>query len=316
MDYFMQEAKIKHRIQEIEALRYRNKRQIQQWFVTEDQTKCQKYPPLFSTEQVMHIGETWQGRDRYLWLQAKVTIPPKMNILFFDFGKTGGGNNSGFESLLFIDGVPVQGIDANHKEFLLEPAHLGKEVIVALKLWSGLEGGGEERQLIHELKSAFVGCLDEEANDYFYLSKMILETIQQLAEDHDRKVRLLKMLNGSFQRIDWREKGSPQFYDSLREAHLFLKEALQALPKSDLVQVTAIGHTHIDLAWLWQLKHTREKAARSFSTVLKLMKEYPEYVFLQTQPQIYQYIKEDYPELYVQIKQRIAEGRWEVDGAM
>ena len=46
------------------------------------------------------------------------------------------------------------------------------------------------------------------------------------------------------------------------------------------------------------------------------MKEYPEYVFLQTQPQIYQYIKEDYPELYVQIKQRIAEGRWEVDGAM
>ena len=106
------------------------------------------------------------------------------------------------------------------------------------------------------------------------------------------------------------------FYDSLRVAHLFLKEALQALPKSDLVQVTAIGHTHIDLAWLWQLKHTREKAARSFSTVLKLMKEYPEYVFLQTQPQIYQYIKEDYPELYVQIKQRIAEGRWEVDGAM
>lgn len=316
MDYFMQEAKIKRRIQEIEALRYRNKRQIQQWFVTEDQTKCQKYPPLFSTEQVMHIGETWQGRDRYLWLQAKVTIPPKMNILFFDFGKTGGGNNSGFESLLFIDGVPVQGIDANHKEFLLGPAHLGKEVIVALKLWSGLEGGGEERQLIHELKSAFVGCLDEEANDYFYLSKMILETIQQLAEDHDRKYRLLKMLNGSFQRIDWREKGSPQFYDSLREAHLFLKEALQALPKSDLVQVTAIGHTHIDLAWLWQLKHTREKAARSFSTVLKLMKEYPEYVFLQTQPQIYQYIKEDYPELYVQIKQRIAEGRWEVDGAM
>ena len=62
--------------------------------------------------------------------------------------------------------------------------------------------------------------------------------------------------------------------------------------------------------------NTREKAARSFSTVLKLMKEYPEYVFLQTQPQIYQYIKEDYPELYVQIKQRIAEGRWEVDGAM
>ena len=47
MDYFMQEAKIKRRIQEIEALRYRKKYTIQQWFVTEDQTKCQKYPPTF-----------------------------------------------------------------------------------------------------------------------------------------------------------------------------------------------------------------------------------------------------------------------------
>ena len=220
MDYFMQEAKIKRRIQEIEALRYRNKRQIQQWFVTEDQTKCQKYPPLFSTEQVMHIGKRGKEGIAIYGFKRKSSFPEDEYIVF-DFGKTGGGNNSGFESLLFIDGVPVQGIDANHKEFLLEPANLGKEVIVALKLWSGLEGGGEERQLIHELKAAFIGCLDEEANDYFYLSKMILETIQQLAEDHDRKVRLLKMLNGSFQRIDWREKGSPQFYDSLREAHLF-----------------------------------------------------------------------------------------------
>ena len=96
-------------------------------------------------------------------------------------------------------------------------------MIVALKLWSGLEGGGEERQLIHELKSAFVGCLDEEANDYFYLSKMILETIQQLAEDHDRKYRLLKMLNGSFQRIDWREKKDHRSFMIVCGKHIFSK---------------------------------------------------------------------------------------------
>ena len=46
------------------------------------------------------------------------------------------------------------------------------------------------------------------------------------------------------------------------------------------------------------------------------MDQYPEYQFLQTQPQLYEYIKNDYPEIYEQIKQRIAEGRWEAGGAM
>jgi alpha-mannosidase len=317
MDYFMQEEKIRRRIHEIEPLRYRNKHVIDQWYVAEDITKSQKYPPEnFPTDKMMCLGDTWQGRDHYLWLQSNVTISENQNMFYFDFGKTGGGNNSGFESLLFINGVPVQGVDSNHKEFLIEPIHVGKEVTVTLKVWSGLEGGGEERILTHQMNQAFLGYLDEDSNHFYYLSKMILETIQQLPEDHDRKYRLLKMLTESFRQIDWRSKGSTMFYESLQQAYLLLKASLAELPKSDLVQITAIGHTHIDLAWLWRLKHTREKATRSFSTVLKLMKEYPEYVFLQTQPQIYQYIKEDYPELYEQIKERIAEGRWEVDGAM
>ncbi|TCL63806.1 alpha-mannosidase [Hydrogenispora ethanolica] len=79
---------------------------------------------------------------------------------------------------------------------------------------------------------------------------------------------------------------------------------------------TCIGHTHIDIAWLWTIEQTREKVARSFSTVLRLMEEYPEYNFMSSQPQLYQYLKEDYPELYAQVKERIREGRWEADGAM
>ena len=77
-----------------------------------------------------------------------------------------------------------------------------------------------------------------------------------------------------------------------------------------------VGHTHIDVAWLWRLKHTREKAQRSFSTVLHLMEQYDEYIFLQTQPQLYKYIKEDCPELYEKIRERIRQGRWEADGGM
>lgn len=88
------------------------------------------------------------------------------------------------------------------------------------------------------------------------------------------------------------------------------------MKKTSPVTVQCIGHTHIDVAWLWRLKHTREKAARSFSTVLRLMEMFPEYVFLQTQPQLYEYLKQDYPELYEQIKERVKEGRWEAAGGM
>jgi alpha-mannosidase len=80
--------------------------------------------------------------------------------------------------------------------------------------------------------------------------------------------------------------------------------------------VSCIGHTHIDCAWLWTLRQTREKVQRSFATVLKLMEEYPDYKFTSSQPLLYKYLKEEAPELYEKVKEKIAEGRWECEGAM
>ncbi|MFR8338507.1 MAG: hypothetical protein ACLVAW_18540 [Eisenbergiella massiliensis] len=76
-----------------------------------------------------------------------------------------------------------------------------------------------------------------------------------------------------------------------------------------------VGHTHIDVAWLWRLKHTGRRRS-VLSTVLRLMELYDEYIFLQTQPQLYKYIKEDCPEIYEKIKAKAAEGKWEPDGGM
>ena len=84
----------------------------------------------------------------------------------------------------------------------------------------------------------------------------------------------------------------------------------------DSPTVYALGHTHIDVAWKWPLRQTREKAVRSFSTVLYLMKRYPEYRFFLSQPQLYEYVKEEAPEVFEQVKERVKEGRWEADGAM
>ena len=80
--------------------------------------------------------------------------------------------------------------------------------------------------------------------------------------------------------------------------------------------VHTIGHTHIDIAWLWTVGQTREKVVRSFSTVLYLMDQYPEYKFMSSQPLLYQFLKEEAPELFEKVKEKVKEGRWEVDGAM
>ncbi len=84
---------------------------------------------------------------------------------------------------------------------------------------------------------------------------------------------------------------------------------------SDLT-VYAVGHAHLDTAWLWPVKETIRKCARSFATQLQLMKRYPDYVFGASQPQHYQFIKDNYPKMYQEIRERIKEGRWECQGGM
>ncbi len=68
------------------------------------------------------------------------------------------------------------------------------------------------------------------------------------------------------------------------------------------VEVIAAGHAHIDVAWLWTLGQTRRKAGRTFHTVLRLMEQFPDYHFTQSQPQLYDYVRQDYPALFEAIK--------------
>jgi alpha-mannosidase len=74
------------------------------------------------------------------------------------------------------------------------------------------------------------------------------------------------------------------------------------------------GHAHMDLAWLWPVAETRRKARRTFATVLGLMERYPDFTFNQSSAQLYAWIEADAPELFAQVRERVAEGRWEPIG--
>ena len=95
-----------------------------------------------------------------------------------------------------------------------------------------------------------------------------------------------------------------------------LKDVLDCPASASDMSVLAVGHAHIDVGWLWRVKETVRKSARTFATQLDLIDRYPDYVFGASQPQLYEFVKDNYPSLYEKIKKAVKAGRWEPQGAM
>ena len=316
---FKHQERIHNLLEEIGGNRYRNLVPIEEFDWYEDDGVVGNRVPKGESVKVGQ-GFRSKGYDKYNWLCTKISIPESFgdeNVLgIFDFGvPMGTGNNSNFESLLYVNGKPYQGVDGNHKEVFFNLKETGRELELSFRIWSGLNGGGRPREMTMSIDRAEFGVLDTAADDFYYLAMTALETHELLDENNEYKSYILNQLVEAFRLVDFTNKNSEAYYKSLQTALDYLRDRLKGQGKPG-VNVTMLGHTHIDVAWLWRLRHTREKTARSFSTVNRLMEKYPEYIFIQTQPQLYDYLKEDYPDIYEHIKKRVAEGRWEPSGAM
>lgn len=319
---FHTDRKLDRRIGEVKEYRYRDIIPMKEFACCEDEQGVvnPEVPVNFQNWNTIKAGDCWSGRDRYLWMHKEVSIPKEWAgrrvVGIFDFGKTGAGNNSGFEAMCYINEKPYQGVDSNHMEVFFPEELCGSSFRLTFRLWSGLEGGGVPKVQEHRINRADLAWLDEKTDDLYYMGSLILDTINQLTDGDPVKYDLRIALDRACHCIDWSYPGSETFYETLHQADVLLNERIDSMGKQSLINVHCVGHTHIDMAWLWRLKHTHEKASRSFSTVLRMMEMFPEYIFLQTQPQIYEYIKEDFPEIYEEIKKRVKEGRWETDGGM
>lgn len=316
---FKNKGRINNLIEELQELRYRNLHDIPSFTWYRDDGTVGNREPQGESETVP-VGFRWKGWDQYNWLCTHISIPEALKdeevVGLFDFGvPVGTGNNSHFESLLYLNGETYQGVDGNHKEIFLEVGENGLELDLRFRVWSGLSGGGVPKDKAMEIKRAQFGVLDSATDDLYFLARNVLETHALLDENNEYKQWLLNELVQTFRLVDYTEPGSDEFYASTKAAFEYLDEKMDGRGKPN-VSVSMLGHTHIDVAWLWRLKHTREKVARSFSTVNRLMDKYDHYTFLQSQGQLYEYVKNDYPDIYEHIKKRVAEGRWEPSGAM
>lgn len=318
---FLTDRKFVKRLEELKKYRYEKVIPFEEFFVMEDEEKLvNPEVPNIIDGDVMKVGALWEGYDKYLWLQKMVNLPSEWSgkrvLGIFDMGFTGAGSNSGFEAMCYVNGKTYQGVDVNHQEVFFPTELTGETFNLSLRLWSGLQGGGVPTPQEHKIARADLACLDEKIDDFYYLGTLIIETIEHLEEGNPAKYDLRTALDKALLLIDWSKPGSETFVKSVHAADDQLNKAIDEIGKESKINIRCVGHTHIDVAWLWRLKHTKEKASRSFSTVFRMMEMFPEYIFLQTQPQLYAFMKEEFPEIYETIKEKVKEGKWEVDGGM
>lgn len=259
--------------------------------------------------------ELWGGHREYYWLETNVTIPQtydgKCVVYELKTGREGEWDATNPQFSIYVNGERKQGLDVNHREVLLtECAKAGEEFRIILSAFTG-------DQNFKLLMDSTIKILDRKTEKYFY-DLSVPYKVAKLLQPSDRAyITIITALNESLNLLDLRKEYSREYYDTLQEAQNYITTQFYDKHCGESKEsIYCVGHTHIDVAWLWTLAVTEDKAVRSFSTVLELMRQYPEYLFMSSQPQLYKYVKKNAPDVYEEIKRRVEEGRWETEGGM
>jgi alpha-mannosidase len=155
-----------------------------------------------------------------------------------------------------------------------------------------------------------VCVLNREAYEYYMDLDTIGSLMRELRDDDPRFWQLAKALQRSLNDYDERDQAT------LTQARAQLAAVLAEPAASSVIRHVAVGHAHIDSAWLWPVRETRRKVARTVSNVLALMDEDEDFKYAMSSAQQYAWLEEDHPDLFARMKERIAEGRFIPVGGM
>jgi alpha-mannosidase len=272
------------------------------------------------------VGRAWGGAWDTTWFRVRGTIPDdwagREVVLGFAIGNAG-DTGFGAEALVWDGGKPVQGLSPNHREHLVAKSALGGERVeryveaaanprspFGMNPWPMLmpDPGGAP---LYTLERADLHVRDGRFGAFWHDFRVLFELLGELPGDDPRAQRLragLARVCDALTLTDVRatyERAQPILHDLL---------AMRAAP--DVHRVSICGHAHLDTAWLWPLRETVRKCARTFSTALALMDEYPEYRFVVSQAQHLAWMRDRYPDLWARLKDAIAAGRVEPTGSM
>lgn len=259
--------------------------------------------------------DRWGGKNVWAWFRSEFTIPQhfagKRLTYHVTTSHEGEWDAKNPNFLIFVNNKLIQGLDVNHTEILLTAnAVAGQKYTVDLQAFSGME------EHLSECKNV-VRVSDARIEQLYFDILVPLEAAKLLGKTDYNRIQMLQHLTNAVNLIDLRRPHSAEFYASIDAAIDYMANEFYGkfCGHSDVI-AKCVGHTHIDVAWLWDLEQTMHKTQRSFSTVLELMRHYKEYVFMSSQPQLYRFLQESMPEVYEEVKARVKEGRWEPEGAM
>ncbi len=259
-------------------------------------------------------NETWGGDDRHFVFRARVRVPQELSgtqlRLTLHTGATNIWNTDNPQVISYVDGKMAATLDMNHQDLILsECAKAGDTYDIGFYAYSGKPAP----DLFFRLTLA--DC-DRDTARLYLDAKNVFEAARLLSDGDVEKTKALEALDEALGAVDLRDPGSEAEEESIRAAADCLENTYMAERPASPVTVYSTGSTHIDVAWKWPLRQTREKAVRSVNTALRLMERYPEYRFMLSQPQLYAFVEEAAPQTFERIRERIREGRWEAEGGM
>ena len=287
-------------------------------------------PPEDLAYKAAPIGSKWGKHWGTVWFRGSLDVPKtcRGRRLYYRM-------QSGHEKLLFVDGLPFAGMDAVHhtEVLLLAYARGGEHFDLHVEGYSGhpvahvdpysnapitmhciADCGHEDPPLALERSEALVER--EAVCGLYYDAEALYRTALILGTDSRRRAVLLDHLNAALDLVPVHWGSEEELDAAAKAARKLLTPLLKHRNGPSMPAVALAGHAHIDVGWFWPVKESIRKCARTFSTVLNLMNDYPDLRFIQSQPVLYQMTDEHYPDLMPKIKKRVKEGRWEPNGGM
>ncbi len=270
-------------------------------------------------------GAEWGQDTARDWMDFRFTVTTPADFRGKAVLSISTGRESGWEAInpqfvVWVNGRIEQAFDTKHTSLTLDvEAVPGRSYEVFMQGYANAFVSGQDpRRVIPPRLRVSLDDVCEDVVQLTYDLNVPYEAL--LLEPRDCRDRELTVytLSDALNLLDLRNPFSEGFHASVAAARAFMKEnyydKIAAIEPEAYADI--IGHTHIDVAWLWDLYQTRHKAVRTFATMLKLMELYPEFKFMSSQAQLYQFVKEDQPELFERIRKAVAEGRWEPEGGM
>lgn len=332
-------ARIEQRIDEVTALMIKKRMLIKNWkFIVKESL----YPP----------GEGWQHCVQHhlwentgempVWFETSIQIPERTENVDVLLDAWFGG-----ESLVFIDGKPFGELNPYHRSVNLNTYSDSKHHTISIQVVPHLLFGekSNKRQFDHShlliidkrvkrfadrlritLETGFYSKNETLAESIFALLEKTLSTLKPPRDTENYSLTLMdnpsirEYIQKKYisEELDYSggQQISNELYKRLEHAETVLIEGLNILrgafpPTGNL---SAIGHAHIDYAWLWPISETKRKIPRTFSNAISMCQRFDHFVFAQSSAQMYKDILELYPEQMQSIKELVKQGKWEPVG--